>query len=78
LSASCRFRNCTHQMEPGCAVRAALASGDLDAARLNRWQKLLREDLHNSETLAEARARSRAFGKIGKSAMAAKRKKRGD
>ena len=64
LAAACRFSNCKHETEPGCAIRAAIAEGDLDPARLARWQKLLREDRHNSETLHQAHARNRAFGKM--------------
>jgi ribosome biogenesis GTPase len=43
LSDACRFRNCTHVGEPGCAVRAAVDSGELPAARLASYQKLMRE-----------------------------------
>jgi ribosome biogenesis GTPase len=44
LAAGCRFRDCTHAGEPGCAVAAALESGALDAARLASFDKLRRED----------------------------------
>lgn len=44
LAGECRFSNCTHEVEPGCAVRAALASGELDQARLDRWRKLSEEN----------------------------------
>jgi ribosome biogenesis GTPase len=40
LAASCRFRDCRHSQEPGCAVRAAVASGELSAIRLASYQKL--------------------------------------
>lgn len=40
LAPLCKFRNCTHDHEPGCAVRAAVSEGKLDAARLDRWRKL--------------------------------------
>jgi ribosome biogenesis GTPase / thiamine phosphate phosphatase len=40
---SCRFRDCTHTDEPGCAVRAAIEAGELDASRLASYHKLLRE-----------------------------------
>src|SRR5690606_14913415 len=40
LSPDCRFRNCTHGHEPGCAVRAAESAGRLDPARLERWRIL--------------------------------------
>lgn len=43
LAADCRFRDCTHTGEPGCAVRAAVARGDLDPSRLESRSKLLRE-----------------------------------
>ena len=64
LAARCRFNDCAHQTEPGCAVQAAISAGDLDEARLRRWQKLLREDLHNTESVAEHRARTRGLQKM--------------
>ena len=46
--ADCRFRDCTHAHEPGCAIRAAVASGALDAARVERWRGLLDENRTNT------------------------------
>ncbi|NLD34476.1 MAG: ribosome small subunit-dependent GTPase A [Clostridiales bacterium] len=43
LAAQCRFGDCRHGGEPGCAVRAAVEAGTLSAARLNSWRKLSRE-----------------------------------
>ena len=43
LAANCRFRNCRHESEAGCAVRAAIASGQLDERRLASYHKLQRE-----------------------------------
>jgi ribosome biogenesis GTPase len=43
LAAQCRFTNCGHGGEPGCAVQAALSAGTLDAARLENCRKLVRE-----------------------------------
>jgi ribosome biogenesis GTPase len=64
LESQCRFRNCAHDTEPGCAVRAAIEAGDLDAARYARWQKLKREDARNTTSIAEARKKDRAFGRM--------------
>ena len=73
LAASCRFRDCAHDTEPGCAIRAAVERGDVDADRLERWRKLDAEDRFNSETLAERRSRDKSFGKMVKQAMKAKK-----
>lgn len=43
LSSHCRFADCTHQHEPGCAVREAIAAGELGVRRLESWAKLQRE-----------------------------------
>lgn len=43
LAANCRFGNCRHDGEPGCAVQAAIEAGALDKARLENWRKLERE-----------------------------------
>jgi ribosome biogenesis GTPase / thiamine phosphate phosphatase len=43
LAESCRFKNCGHELEPGCAVREAVENGDLDSARLASYRKLQNE-----------------------------------
>lgn len=43
LASRCRFNDCTHASEPGCAVMAALASGELPRERYESWRKLQRE-----------------------------------
>jgi ribosome biogenesis GTPase len=43
IARSCRFRDCTHNTEPGCAVREALDNGSLDPARYTNYLKLQRE-----------------------------------
>jgi ribosome biogenesis GTPase len=43
LASQCRYGDCRHQTEPGCAVLEAVSRGTLDVARLESWQKLLRE-----------------------------------
>ncbi len=42
----CRFRDCAHEGEPGCAIQEAIERGELSAARLRAYQKLLREQAH--------------------------------
>jgi ribosome biogenesis GTPase len=64
LATECRFKNCQHQNEPECAVISAVESGALSARRLDNFQKLLREDAHNSATLAQKRAKDRTFTKM--------------
>lgn len=77
LAAACRFSDCLHESEPGCAIQAAVTSGELEPARLRRWQKLLAEEAYNTETLAERRARGKAFGKMARNAMREKIARRG-
>ncbi len=60
LAAVCRFSDCRHDGEPGCAVRAAIEDGSLDPGRLAAWRKLDREAAHDarrSDPLAAAESR---------------------
>lgn len=51
----CRFSDCRHHREPGCAIKAALASGELDAARWESYQKLQEEAMSREELLRHKR-----------------------
>lgn len=69
LAQRCRFRNCTHGSEPGCAVRDAIACGEVDAGRVENLAKLQRQaayqDSRAEPSLARARRqRERTFGKL--------------
>ncbi|AYF76524.1 ribosome small subunit-dependent GTPase A [Nocardia yunnanensis] len=68
LSAHCRFTDCAHETEPGCAVRAAIESGDLPRRRLDSYRKLSREnDWLAARTDARARAeRTKVWKQINK------------
>ncbi|AHE52373.1 hypothetical protein NX02_03090 [Sphingomonas sanxanigenens DSM 19645 = NX02] len=57
VALACRFANCTHADEPGCAIQAAMAEGSLDPARVGRWRKLAEEDAVNSGAAAVRRSR---------------------
>ncbi|WP_328501116.1 ribosome small subunit-dependent GTPase A [Streptomyces sp. NBC_00457] len=78
LAARCRFHDCAHEAEPGCAVLAAIDSGELPVRRLESYRKLLRE---NQRIVAKTDARVRAEirkdwkrkGAQGRAAMEAKR-----
>ncbi len=62
LAPLCRFRDCTHAHEPGCAVLAAVAAGTLDPARLARWRKLSDENSANTPVLTGPRGNKKAPG----------------
>ena len=49
IAARCKFRDCAHGAEPGCAVREALESGELDAARFQNYRKVGREIRHEAK-----------------------------
>ena len=56
----CRFRDCKHDQEPGCAVQAAIAAGELDAVRLHSLERLIEEEAALEE---EQRAHDKASDK---------------
>jgi len=60
MALECRFANCTHGHQPGCAIQEAMAQGTLDPGRVERWRKLSQEDAENSGPAAARRSR---FGK---------------
>ena len=78
LAQGCRFSDCSHSNEPGCAVRAALESGELDAARWRSFQKLGRELAHlaSREDPALRAAERRKWVQLNKS-MRARVKQKG-
>lgn len=76
LAEQCKFNDCQHHSEPGCAVQQAIAGGTLEPRRLDSYFKLQREDQFNRETLAERHTRYRQFAKKVKSATQSTDKKR--
>jgi ribosome biogenesis GTPase len=77
LAEDCRFRDCAHETEPGCAVQAAIAAGTLKADRVARYTKLSREDAMNSEAVHQSRAREKGLHKMYRSTQSSGRKKKG-
>ena len=66
LAEKCRFSDCSHGDEPGCAVVAALESGELDPEKLENYEKIRRETAHYEASAAEKRKKDRNFGKLVK------------
>ncbi|MBS1911824.1 MAG: ribosome small subunit-dependent GTPase A [Bacteroidetes bacterium] len=67
LARRCRFTDCRHADEPGCAIRAALARGDLDARRFRNYQKMRRELAYLERRVDQAAAleEKRRWKRIG-------------
>ena len=57
----CQFSNCAHVSEPGCAIRNAIETGDLDLRRFENYQKMFDEESRNSQTIDEQRLDKRRF-----------------
>jgi ribosome biogenesis GTPase len=66
LSQNCKYKDCTHLHEAGCAVLEALEKGDIDRASFENYLKLEREKAHFESTVFERREKEREFGKIMK------------
>ena len=64
LSQQCKFKNCTHTSEVGCAVLAAVESGKIDRLSYENYLKMEREKEHFEATVAERRKKDKAFGKM--------------
>ncbi|MDO6452507.1 ribosome small subunit-dependent GTPase A [Neptunomonas phycophila] len=60
----CRFSDCAHMAEPGCAIQQAIKGGLLSERRLHSYQNLMREQALNGASLAEKRSKDKAFGKL--------------
>ena len=75
LAAECRFTDCAHNTEPGCAIKVALADGSLEVARFNSYRKLQRE-LRAIAAKSDARIRIEERRKWKQIAMAGKTRAR--
>jgi ribosome biogenesis GTPase len=77
LAAQCRFHDCHHSGDAGCAIEGAIAEGTLDVRRLANYRKLQREAAQVQRTERERREQSRQFGAMGKEAVRLKRERLG-
>lgn len=75
LATQCRFADCGHEAEPGCAVRQAIQNNELDDRRLANYRKLQRENALATATLAEKRSQDRNFAKMVKAGKRIKQQK---
>ncbi len=69
LAQGCKFKDCTHTNEPGCAILEALNKGQLPAERLNSYQKLQKEAKYNEMSYVEKRKKDKTFGKYVKKTL---------
>lgn len=68
LSSHCRYHDCTHTSEPGCAILAAVRAGEISQESLDSFHKLKEESAFNDMSYAEKRKKDRDFGRYIKSA----------
>ena len=66
LAEKCRFKNCTHSTEPGCAVRAAIERGELSGERLSSYEKLRKENAYSEDAAGYLAGKEEKFRKIAK------------
>lgn len=66
FAASCKFQDCTHSFEMGCAVIEAVHNGEIDHASYRNWLKMDKEKSHYESTVAERHQKDKEFGKIMK------------
>lgn len=75
LAASCKFRNCTHTHEPGCAVRRAIEEGTVDTKRVGSYLKL-KDESDRTATKAEILRKKKEWGKAISNYQRARKKDR--
>jgi ribosome biogenesis GTPase len=64
LAQNCRFKDCTHTVEKGCAVLEAVEKGELDRNSYENYLRMLREKLHFESTVEDRKKKEKEFGKI--------------
>jgi ribosome biogenesis GTPase len=69
LASQCRFADCSHSNEPGCAIRKAIESGELNPEHYQSYLKLKAESDFNEMSYVDKRKKDRAFGKMVKSVL---------
>ena len=62
----CRFSDCSHEREPGCAIQAAIAAGELELSRWESYRKLKEESIDKAEMLRRKQEWSKGVAKFTK------------
>lgn len=76
LANQCRYNDCTHTLEDGCAVLAALTDGIISTERYQSYMKMRKESAHYQMSYLEKRRKDKKFGKLYKSVMKHKKDKK--
>ena len=74
LTLQCKFTDCTHTMEAGCAILDALETGEIDKETLENYRKIQRDQQRFHSTIAEKHKKDIKFGRYAKSVMKEKKK----
>jgi len=77
LSAQCRYKDCTHTVEKGCAVLEAVEKEEISEERYNNYMKIYKESLYNEMSYIDKREKDKKFGKYVRSVMKEIKNKKG-
>ncbi len=77
LSDQCKYKDCTHTVEAGCAVLEALQSGKISEERYNSYIKIYKEAKYNEMSYFEKRQKDKQFGKFFHNTMKDVKKMKG-
>jgi ribosome biogenesis GTPase len=78
IARACRFRDCTHAGDAGCAVSDAIEHGQLTRRRFDNYLKLRREAQRATQSIRERREKDRQFGRMAKAVLERRKWERGD
>ena len=74
LPLSCKFGNCSHTNEKGCAIKSAIVAGELSERRYKNYIKMKNESAFNEMSYSEKRKKDKEFGKLIKTTLKNKRR----
>ena len=77
LANQCKYKDCTHTVESGCAVLEAVGKGEISEERYNNYIKILKESLYNEMSYVEKRKKDKKWGKFFHSTMKDVKKMKG-